>query len=114
MEAAPPSSSSAANININEEENEEEEEYELASSAVDQMPPGFRFHPTDLEIITHYLLNKVIDTRFRAVAIREIDLNKCEPWDLPRNYSALLFSIFLISSNIYIHVCVNFLLNSTS
>ncbi|XP_042001893.1 NAC domain-containing protein 92-like isoform X2 [Salvia splendens] len=78
-----PPSASAANTIIEEEEEEEEEEYKVACSAVDQMPPGFRFHPTDAEIVTHYLLNKVIHRRFRAVAINEIDLNKCEPWDLP-------------------------------
>ncbi|KAL1202816.1 NAC domain-containing protein 87 [Cardamine amara subsp. amara] len=48
------------------------------------MPPGFRFHPTDEEIITHYLKEKVLNSRFTAVAMGEADLNKCEPWDLPK------------------------------
>ncbi|KAL3533355.1 hypothetical protein ACH5RR_006876 [Cinchona calisaya] len=48
------------------------------------LPPGFRFHPTDEEIITHYLTPKVMDSRFTAVAIAEVDMNKCEPWDLPK------------------------------
>ncbi|KAL3840712.1 hypothetical protein ACJIZ3_025303 [Penstemon smallii] len=48
------------------------------------LPPGFRFHPTDLEIIMHYLLKKVMDNRFSARAIGEADFNKCEPWDLPK------------------------------
>ncbi|OWM73243.1 NAC domain-containing protein 87-like [Punica granatum] len=47
------------------------------------LPPGFRFHPTDEEIITHYLTPKVLNTSFSACAIGEVDLNKCEPWDLP-------------------------------
>lgn len=48
------------------------------------LPPGFRFHPTDEEIITHYLYPKVINHgAFTARAIGEVDLNKCEPWDLP-------------------------------
>ena len=53
----------------------------------DQMdlPPGFRFHPTDEELISHYLYKKVIDTKFCARAIGEVDLNKSEPWDLPCN-----------------------------
>ncbi|KAL3629639.1 hypothetical protein CASFOL_026861 [Castilleja foliolosa] len=59
----------------------EEDDDELATV---ELPPGFRFHPTDEEIIMHYLLNKVIDRRFRARAIAEADLNKCEPWDLPK------------------------------
>ncbi|XP_057767083.1 NAC domain-containing protein 87-like [Salvia miltiorrhiza] len=49
-----------------------------------ELPPGFRFHPTDEEIIMHYLLHKVLDRRFVAKAIGEADLNKCEPWDLPK------------------------------
>lgn len=48
------------------------------------LPPGFRFHPTDEELITHYLCNKVVDPRFSATAIGDVDLNKCEPWDLPK------------------------------
>nr|AZL19352.2 NAC transcription factor 6 [Actinidia deliciosa] len=51
----------------------------------DQMdlPPGFRFHPTDEELITHYLSKKVVDSNFSARAIGEVDLNMVEPWDLP-------------------------------
>ncbi|XP_008240446.1 PREDICTED: NAC domain-containing protein 100-like isoform X1 [Prunus mume] len=49
-----------------------------------ELPPGFRFHPTDEEIITSYLTEKVIDSSFVAIAIGEADLNKCEPWDLPK------------------------------
>ncbi|RWW32678.1 hypothetical protein GW17_00002644 [Ensete ventricosum] len=48
------------------------------------LPPGFRFHPTDEEIITHYLAPKTNNNRFSARAIGDVDLNKCEPWDLPR------------------------------
>lgn len=48
-----------------------------------QLPPGFRFHPTDEELITHYLMRKVLDSTFTGRAIAEVDLNKCEPWDLP-------------------------------
>ncbi|XP_071698059.1 uncharacterized protein [Rutidosis leptorrhynchoides] len=48
------------------------------------LPPGFRFHPTDEEIVTHYLTPKVVNRRFTASAIGEVDLNKCEPWDLPK------------------------------
>ncbi|KAK6920899.1 NAC domain [Dillenia turbinata] len=47
------------------------------------LPPGFRFHPTDEELITHYLSPKVLYSNFCARAIGEVDLNKCEPWDLP-------------------------------
>lgn len=48
-----------------------------------QLPPGFRFHPTDEELITYYLSNKVSDFEFTTRAVADVDLNKCEPWDLP-------------------------------
>ncbi|KAL5998861.1 hypothetical protein ACLOJK_009809 [Asimina triloba] len=48
-----------------------------------QLPPGFRFHPTDEELITYYLMKKVLDSSFTGRAIAEVDLNKCEPWQLP-------------------------------
>ncbi|KAL5701947.1 hypothetical protein ACHQM5_027227 [Ranunculus cassubicifolius] len=43
-----------------------------------ELPPGFRFHPTDEEIVTHYLSVKVMNSSFsaRARAIEEADLNK--------------------------------------
>ncbi|KAK7411425.1 hypothetical protein VNO78_02858 [Psophocarpus tetragonolobus] len=47
------------------------------------LPPGFRFHPTDEELISHYLCRKVTDTNFSARAIGEVDLNRSEPWELP-------------------------------
>ncbi|KAK6129267.1 hypothetical protein DH2020_036976 [Rehmannia glutinosa] len=48
-----------------------------------ELPPGFRFHPTDEELISHYLSPKVLDRSFSTIAIGEVDLNKVEPWDLP-------------------------------
>ncbi|XP_038897088.1 protein CUP-SHAPED COTYLEDON 3-like [Benincasa hispida] len=47
------------------------------------LPPGFRFHPTDEELITFYLASKVFKGSFCGVEIAEVDLNRCEPWELP-------------------------------
>ncbi|KAH6778269.1 NAC Apical domain transcriptional regulator superfamily protein [Perilla frutescens var. hirtella] len=47
------------------------------------LPPGFRFHPTDEELITFYLASKVFNGSFSGVDIAEVDLNRCEPWELP-------------------------------
>ncbi|KAK1431530.1 hypothetical protein QVD17_07990 [Tagetes erecta] len=47
------------------------------------LPPGFRFHPTDEELITFYLASKVFGSSFCGVDIAEVDLNRCEPWELP-------------------------------
>lgn len=48
-----------------------------------ELPPGFRFHPTDEELVSYYLTRKINNPRFEVRAIGEVDLNKCEPWDLP-------------------------------
>ncbi|PSR85455.1 NAC domain-containing protein [Actinidia chinensis var. chinensis] len=45
------------------------------------LPPGFRFHPRDEELICDYLLKKVICCDCHLMI--EVDLNKCEPWDIP-------------------------------
>ncbi|KAF3446467.1 hypothetical protein FNV43_RR11646 [Rhamnella rubrinervis] len=54
-----------------------------ANSKDEKLPPGFRFHPTDEELITFYLLNKITDVSFTGRAIGDVDLNKFEPWELP-------------------------------
>lgn len=61
------------------------------------LPPGFRFHPTDEELVTHYLSNKVSDDRFVCRAVGDVDLNKCEPWDLPCKFVITL--LFLLPTD---------------
>ncbi|WVZ00937.1 hypothetical protein V8G54_027006 [Vigna mungo] len=46
-------------------------------------PPGFRFHPSDEELIVHYLRNKICSRPLPASIIAEIDLYKYNPWELP-------------------------------
>uniref|UniRef100_A0A0D9VTK1 NAC domain-containing protein n=1 Tax=Leersia perrieri TaxID=77586 RepID=A0A0D9VTK1_9ORYZ len=62
--------------------NQAEVEQETAAAPLD-LPPGFRFHPTDEEIISHYLAPKALDNHFSTGVIGDVDLNKCEPWHLP-------------------------------
>ncbi|TVU33291.1 hypothetical protein EJB05_25101, partial [Eragrostis curvula] len=52
------------------------------SSSPLSVPPGFRFHPTDEELLYYYLRKKVSFEPIDLDVIREIDLNKLEPWDL--------------------------------
>ncbi|KAL6998989.1 hypothetical protein U1Q18_000156 [Sarracenia purpurea var. burkii] len=47
-----------------------------------KLPPGFRFHPRDEELICDYLMKKVTSSHGCPLMI-EVDLNKCEPWDIP-------------------------------
>ncbi|KAF3504608.1 hypothetical protein F2Q69_00045047 [Brassica cretica] len=44
--------------------------------------PGFRFHPTDEELITYYLKRKVQGKPMRFDAIRQVNVYKHEPSDL--------------------------------
>ncbi|XP_059623062.1 NAC transcription factor 25-like isoform X2 [Cornus florida] len=47
------------------------------------LPPGFRFHPTDEELVVHYLKNKAASVPLPVTIIAEIDLYKFDPWELP-------------------------------
>ncbi|PKA53040.1 NAC domain-containing protein 78 [Apostasia shenzhenica] len=47
------------------------------------LAPGFRFHPTDEELVSYYLKRKVTGQPIRVDAVAEVDLYKVEPWDLP-------------------------------
>ncbi|XP_022768145.1 NAC domain-containing protein 2-like [Durio zibethinus] len=48
-----------------------------------QLPPGFRFHPSDEELVKHYLCCKCASQQISVPIIAEIDLYKFDPWDLP-------------------------------
>ncbi|KAH7857566.1 hypothetical protein Vadar_014070 [Vaccinium darrowii] len=47
-----------------------------------ELPPGFRFHPTDEELVNYYLKRKIHGQEIELDIIPEVDLYKCEPWEL--------------------------------
>nr|AXU39993.1 NAC protein [Lilium pumilum] len=47
------------------------------------LPPGFGFHPTDAELISHYLKRKNLGLKIDLEVIPEVEIYKYEPWDLP-------------------------------
>jgi hypothetical protein len=51
--------------------------------AQQRLPPGFRFHPTDVELVAYYLKEKINGRTIEMNPIAVVDLYKCEPWDLP-------------------------------
>ncbi|KAJ0263733.1 NAC domain containing protein 52 [Hirschfeldia incana] len=50
--------------------------------AATSLAPGFRFHPTDEELVSYYLKRKVMGKPVRFDAIGDVDIYKHEPWDL--------------------------------
>ncbi|CAA3029512.1 NAC domain-containing 17-like [Olea europaea subsp. europaea] len=48
-----------------------------------RFPPGFRFHPTDEELVLYYLKKKICKRKQRFDVIREIDVYKWDPEELP-------------------------------
>ncbi|EES12564.1 hypothetical protein BDA96_06G177000 [Sorghum bicolor] len=50
--------------------------------AFTHVPPGFRFHPTDEELVDYYLRKKVAMKKIDLDVIKDVDLYKIEPWDL--------------------------------
>lgn len=57
------------------------------------LPPGFRFYPSDEELVCHYLFKKITNEEVLKGTLVEIDLHTCEPWQLPGKFIILIFSL---------------------
>ena len=70
----------------------------------DDVPlPGFRFHPTDEELVGFYLRRKVEKKPISLELIKQIDIYKYDPWDLPsKSYYSYLQDYFHILHFFYI------------
>lgn len=55
----------------------------LPSAMGYDLPPGFRFHPTDEELIVYYLRNQALSQPCPAPIIPELNIYKYDPWELP-------------------------------
>lgn len=69
-----------------------------------RLPPGFRFHPTDEELVVYYLKRKVNGKTIEFDVIKEVDLYKCEPWDLPGMFDDT-FADYVIDDSMLVLVC---------
>ncbi|KAJ6804766.1 NAC transcription factor 29-like [Iris pallida] len=54
------------------------------TNSTPSLPPGFRFHPTDEELILHYLRNHAASSPCPVSIVAEVDIYKSDPWDLPK------------------------------
>ena len=51
---------------------------------------GFRFHPTDEELVRFYLKRKIQQRSLPVELIKHIDIYKYDPWELLGNVSSSL------------------------
>ncbi|QCD92588.1 hypothetical protein DEO72_LG5g655 [Vigna unguiculata] len=51
---------------------------------IDDVMPGFRFHPTDEELVDFYLKRKIQQKSLPIELIKQVDIYKHDPWDLPK------------------------------
>lgn len=68
------------------------------------LPPGFRFYPSDEELVLHYLLKKITNENVIKGTLEEIDLHTCEPWQLPGIHLSIYLNIYIyLHTHIYHH-----------
>lgn len=75
----------------------------MAASAIDEMTmelelPGFRFHPTEEELLDFYLKNMVFGKRLRFDIIGFLNIYHHDPWDLPGRY------IYIYTHKSYVYI----------
>lgn len=66
---------------------------------MESLPLGFRFRPTDEELVNHYLRLKINGRHSDVRVIPDIDVCKWEPWDLPGSSLYSLKIWFLLFSD---------------
>jgi No apical meristem (NAM) protein len=70
--------------------------------------PGFRFHPTDEELVGFYLKRKIQQRSLPIELIRQLDIYKYDPWDLPSSFVQSFFLNLIycsFSGSVYVTMC---------
>lgn len=65
---------------------------------VNNLPPGFRFYPTDEELVVHFLHRKASLLPYHPDVIPDLDLYPYDPWQLHGNVSRKLTKFHAILS----------------
>lgn len=71
----------------------EDKSCDIFDKVDDIMLPGFRFHPTDEELVGFYLKRKVQQQTLPIELIKQVDIYKYDPWDLPSKIVFLLLTM---------------------
>ena len=69
-----------------------------------KLPIGFRFCPTDEELLLHYLKKKAFAQQLPASVISEFDVFQTEPWKLP-GWSEFFFSFLQLLHLFFLNMC---------
>lgn len=72
-----------------------------AADLGDVWPPGFRFHPTDEELVLYYLKRKIFRRKLKLDIICEVDVYKWDPEELPGTVG-VCFCLNLKSRSIFL------------
>lgn len=62
---------------------EDDNHHQGVDEEAEAVMPGFRFHPTEEELVEFYLRRKVEGKRFQVELITFLDLYRYDPWELP-------------------------------
>ncbi|XP_022720934.1 NAC domain-containing protein 35 [Durio zibethinus] len=71
------------NVDVDDHNNSSNSSKDKDDHEHDMVMPGFRFHPTEEELVEFYLRRKVEGKRFNVELITFLDLYRYDPWELP-------------------------------
>ncbi|KAM2858263.1 hypothetical protein COP2_023825 [Malus domestica] len=69
-----------------------------------KMPVGYRFRPTDEELVIHYLMRKVHAAPLPASIIPEFDVFETHPWGLPGDIRETRYFFYNENMNKYVGI----------
>lgn len=79
--------------------------FEIMEGESSVVPPGFRFHPTEEELVSYYLARKVASQEIDLDIIQEVDLYRIEPWDLQGQHTESSTLLSYLLSSFFVLIC---------